>query len=177
VLPLLIAPAIARADTKLAYVDLQRAIQETDEGRAAKDKLQATMLAKQKEIDSEQEALRKEKETLDKQASAMSEDTRAQKQAELQKKLYALAQKFEGQRNELQMQQQKVLAGLFDKMNPIIAQIAQSEGIAMVFDKQGSGLVYAPPAMDITNELVRQFNAKYHAGATSKAPSKTPKKK
>lgn len=170
---LMLAPAVAHAQTKFAYVDLQRAIQETDEGRAAKDKLQSTLQAKQKEIDAEQEELRKEKETLDKQASAMSDETRAQKTQELQKKLYDLAQRFQREREELQQAQQQVLQSLFDKMNPIIADIATTEGISMVFEKHDSGLVYAPPSLDITNDLVRRYNAKYKGGG---APAKSTKK-
>jgi outer membrane protein len=174
-LPVLLASSAAHADTKFAYVDLQRAIQETDEGRAAKDKLQATLQAKQKEIDAAQEELRKEKETLDKQASAMSDDVRTQKATALQKKFMDLAQRFEKERGEMQQAQQQALASLFDKMNPIIADIAQQEGIAMVFEKHDSGLVYAPPSLDITNELVRRYNGKYKsAGGTAKTT--TPKK-
>src|SRR5262249_17997302 len=55
----------ALAAVKLGYVDLQRALGELEEGKAAKARLQAILDAKQKEIDSEQEALRKEKEQID----------------------------------------------------------------------------------------------------------------
>ena len=61
----------ARAQIKLAYVDLQRALQEVDEGRQAKARLQALLDTNQKDIDKRQEALRKESETLQKQSSAM----------------------------------------------------------------------------------------------------------
>ena len=47
--------------------------------------------------------------------------------------------------------------------------IATREGITMVFDKS-SGLVYAPASLDLTNELIRNYNSKYKAQA--KAPAK-----
>ena len=173
--PLMLAPAIAHADTKLAFVDLQRAIQETEEGRATKEKLQAELQDKQKEIDAAQAELKKEKDLLDRQASAMSEETRAQKTQELQQKVMQLGQKFEAERAHMAAEQQQALKDLFDKMNPIIATIAQREGIYMVFEKQDSGLVYAPPAADITNELVRMYNAKYHVTGAKKSASKSKK--
>src|SRR4051812_42344510 len=80
-----IAPRLAHADTKFGYVDLQRALTEVEEGRAAKARLQSMLDQKQKDLDKEQEVLRKEKDVLDKQASAMSEETRVAKQTELQK--------------------------------------------------------------------------------------------
>ncbi|HZH03709.1 MAG TPA: OmpH family outer membrane protein [Myxococcaceae bacterium] len=168
--PLTVASA-ARAEVKVAYVDLQRALLEVEEGRQAKSRLQNVLEGKQKELDKEQEGLRKEKELLDKQASAMSEETRIQKQTELQKKLFDLAQKWEKGKQEMGNKERTELQGIFQKMDPIIATIAQREGLSMVFEKTDSGLVYAPASMDLTNELVRLYNDKHKAGKASAAPN------
>lgn len=162
-LPLLL-PAFAHAELKLGYVDIQRALAETDEGKAAKAQLQAMLQNKQKEIDSEQEALRKEKDLLEKQASAMSEDTRTQKAQAFQAKVMQLAQKFEKEKQAMQLQQQQALNGILEKMEKVVKDIATRENITMVFDKS-SGLVYAPASLDLTNELIRSYNAKYKAHA------------
>jgi len=165
-LPLLLSAA-AKADTKFGYVDLQRALGEVEEGRAAKARLQQVLDAKQKEIDKEQEALRKEKELLDKQASAMSEETRVQKQTDLQKRFFDLAQRWEKGRQEMQVTEKKELQAIFQKMDPIIASIAQREGFTMVFEKSDSGLVYAPQSLDLTNELVRLYNDQHKKGSAA----------
>jgi len=167
-LPLLL-PTLAHADLKLGFVDIQRALAETDEGKAAKQQLQTMLTNKQKEIDSEQESLRKEKDLLEKQASAMSEATRTQKGQEFQAKVMQLAQKFEKEKQAMQLQQQQALNGILQKMEGVVKDIASREGITMVFDKS-SGLVYAPASLDLTNELIRDYNNKYkaHAKASSK---------
>lgn len=170
-LTLFVAPVARAADFKAGYVDLQRALLEVEEGRAAKAKLQTVLDQKQKEIDREQEALRKEKDLLDKQASAMSEETRLQKQTELQKKLFDLTQKWDKGRQEMANQERQELQKIFAKMDPIIADIAQKEGLTMVFEKSDSGLVYAPASLDLTNELVRKYNDAYKSGAKT-APTK-----
>src|SRR5215470_4275609 len=92
---------LAHAELKLGYVDLQRALGEVEEGRAAKARLQTMIDAKEKEINKEQEGLRKEKETLDKQASAMSEAARIEKNNDLQKKLMGLRKKGEKARKDM----------------------------------------------------------------------------
>ncbi|MFL5320371.1 MAG: OmpH family outer membrane protein [Myxococcaceae bacterium] len=169
---------VARAEFKAGYVDLQRALLEVEEGRAAKAKLQKLLDDKQKEIDREQEGLRKEKDLLDKQASAMSEETRLQKQTELQKKLFDLTQKWDKGRQDMANQEHQELQKIFSKMDPIIAQIAQREGLTMVFEKTDSGLVYAPASLDLTNELVRLYNSTYAGGkgATAAPVKDVPKK-
>lgn len=168
-LPLFSAPLAGAAEYKAAYVDLQRALLEVDEGRTAKARLQKMLQDKQKDLDKEQEVLRKEKDLLDKQASAMSEETRIQKQTELQQKLFALAQKWEKGQKEMATKERTELQAIFARMDPIIAEIAQRENLTMVFEKTDSGLVYAPSALDLTNELVRLYNARSKGGKGAKA--------
>jgi outer membrane protein len=172
----LVAPRVAHAaELKIAYVDLQRAFAEVEEGKIAKAKLEAARDAKQKEIDKEQEVLRKEKETFEKQMGTMTEATRTQKGTELQKKLYDLQQRFEKGRAELTQQERDILGSILGKMQPIIATIAQRDSFTMVFEKTDSGLLYAPPSLDLTNELIRLYNEKNKV--TGSTPASTTGKK
>jgi outer membrane protein len=177
----LIAPRIAgAAELKLAYVDLQRAFAEVEEGKAAKARLEQMRDAKQKEIDKEQEVLRKEKETFEKQIATMTEAARTEKGTALQKKLYDLQQKFEKGRADLAQNERETLAGILGKMQPIIQSIAQRDGFTMVFEKTDSGLLYAPASLDLTNELIRIFNEKNKvaaAPASGTTPATTTPKK
>lgn len=169
----LLAPRVARAaELKIAYVDLQRAFAEADEGKAAKARLEGLRDAKQKDIDKEQEALKKEKETFDKQVATMTEATRNQQGSELQKKFLDLQQRFEKGRAELAQNERETLSGILAKMQPIIQTIAQRDGFTMVFEKTDSGLLYAPASLDITNELIRLFNEKYKVTSTTSSTSK-----
>jgi outer membrane protein len=151
----------ARADIKLGYVDLQRALQEVGEGRAARDRLKGDMEKRKAELEAEQTKLRDDKSVLDKQASMMSEEVRNQKFTELQKRLFDLTQRAERMQAELAQSEQKELKKIFEKMDPIIASIATREALTMVFEKTDSGLVFAPASLDLTNELVRTYNDKY----------------
>ena len=160
---------LARAELKLGYVDLQRALGEVEEGRAAKARLQGMIEAKEKEINKEQEGLRKEKDVLDKQSSTMTEEARVQKGNELQRKVMELAQKWEKARQDMSVKERTELQAIFAKMDPIIASIAQREGMTMVFEKNDAGLVFAPPHLDMTNELVRRYNDQHKGQGEAKA--------
>jgi outer membrane protein len=168
-----VVPRLAHAaELKLAYVDLQRAFAEVDEGRTAKAKLEQIRATKQKDIDKEKDQLQKEKETYEKQLPTMSAETRAQQGDELRKKFLDLEQRFEKGRAELAQNERETLGGILAKMQPIISGIAQRDGFTMVFEKNDSGLVYAPPSLDLTNELIRLFNEKSKVGTTA-APKKS----
>src|SRR6266567_1821281 len=109
-LALAAGPVLARAELKLGYVDLQRALNEVDEGKAAK------ALLKKDFSEREREATK----------------------------------------------------GIFDRMAVIVREIAEADGVSMVFEK-GAGLVYAPQSSDLTNELIRKYNARHQSGSAKKA--------
>lgn len=165
------APA-ARADLKIGYVDLQRALAEVYEGQSAKQRLKGEVDKKKTEFDGEQAKLRDDKIVLDKQASMMSEEVRNEKYAEMQRRLLELTQKAERLQVELADKERQELKKIFEKMDPIIAAIAQRENLSAVLEKTDSGLVYALPSLDLTNELVRSYNDKYptKGGARAAAP-------
>jgi outer membrane protein len=171
----LLASAPAFADLKVGYVDLQRALLEVHEGKAAKDKLKADLDKKKTDFEAEQNKLRDDKNVLDKQAAMMSEEVRNQKFADLQKRLLELTQKAEKLQMEMAQSEQKELKKIFEKMDPIIASFAQRDNLTMMFEKTDSGLVYAPASLDYTNELVRVYNEKYPKGAGGGKKDAAPK--
>lgn len=174
-----LSPALAFAELKVGYVDLQRALQEVGEGKTAKEKLKADLEKKKRELETEQNKLRDEKTVLDKQGAMMSEEVRNQKLTDMQKRVFELTQKAERMQVEMAQSEQKELKRIFEKMDPIIASIAQREGLTLVFEKTDSGLVYAPASLDLTNELVRTYNDKFKMTGgkdTAAAPKEAAKK-
>lgn len=158
-LTLALPMAASAQATKFGYVDYQRVLLEVEDGKAAKTRLQKWLDERQKEIDREQEALRKEKELLDKQASAMAEDARMQKAADLQRKVVELAQKWDRYRAEAANRERQEMEPIVGKIDGVIGRIAERDGLAFVFEKRDSGLVYAQTQYDLSNEVIRAYNA------------------
>jgi outer membrane protein len=171
----LISASAQAAEFKAAYVDIQRAVQEVDEGKAAKTRLQAMADKKQKDFEKEQNALKLEFEMYQKQKPTMDDKAAGAKELELQKKLVEFQQKGEKLRLELAESERKELGSIFPKLENLLGQIAQREGLTMVFDRSSSGLAWAPTSLDLTNELIRMYNNQYKAGAAPKAPAPAPK--
>src|SRR6267142_1658161 len=81
-----VAARSAYAQTmKIGYVDVQRAYQEVEEGKAARSRLQAELQQKRADLDKKRADLEKMKTDYDKQAPVLSEDAKRQKQEQLQK--------------------------------------------------------------------------------------------
>ena len=176
VLSLALPSAASAQGVKFGYVDYQQVLLAVEDGKAAKARLQKWLEDRQKEIDREQEALRKEKETLDKQASAMSDDTRMQKGGELQRKVMELAQKWDRYRAEAAGRERQEMEPIVDKIDGVIAKIAERDGFSFIFEKRDSGLVYAQTQYDLSNEVIRAYNAlpKTSAPKAPAAPKDAP---
>ena len=162
-----IAPAPARADQKIAYVDLQRALNEVEDGKVAKANLKREFDQKQKMLDEKKTEFDRLRGELEKQSVVMSDDARKERQTELERKQVELQGLFMQLQKELSDREREVTRGIFDKMHAIVREIADAEGVSMVV--QAEALVYATPSLDITNELVRKYNARHKGGAASSA--------
>lgn len=156
--PVLRLERAARAEQKIVYVDLQRALGETDEGKKAISRIKGEFEKKQKELDVRQDELKKMKEGIDKQAPLLKPEALQAKQQELQSKFVQLQETYVRLQKDLEERQQTEMQKLLKKMQAIIGEIAQKESYTYVLEKN-AGIVYGPPSMDITNEVIRKYNA------------------
>jgi len=162
-LPLLAAllplAPVARADSKVAFVDLQRALNEVADGRQAKAKLKKEFDQRQKQLDERQEELKRLQADLQSKGDAMSDEARHKAQEEMDQKLMDVSRLYAQLQKELTQKEHDATKGIFAKMSSLIRSIAEAEGVSMVFEKTDSGLLYAQPSLDLTNELIRRYNS------------------
>jgi outer membrane protein len=167
-----VAPRAARAaELKIGFVNLQQAVSEVDEGKAAREALKKEFEQKQKMLDDKQNELKRMKEDLDKQMVVMSDEAKREKAMEFERKVNEMQQVYVQMQKDLQEREREMMKVIFDKMEAVIKDIATAEGYSYVFEQQNAGLMVAPPSANMTQELVRRYNAKYKTGA---APAKKP---
>ena len=182
VLPLaLLAARTAHAQApaqRIAYVDMQRALGEIEEGKVAKARLKKQFDQKQQELDQKQEELKRDNANLERAASegVLKEDKLREKKADLERKVMEVTRLWQESQKALSEEERKLTQEIFAKMAIVIRGMAESEGFTFVLDKNESGLLYAPDSLDLTNELIRKYNAKFGGSAAKPAPAKPGKK-
>jgi outer membrane protein len=168
--PLLLALApAARAETKIAFVDFERAGNECDEGKAANAALMKVQEEKMKPVKDKQVEFENLRAEFEKQQAVLSNEAKQQKGMDLQKKNDELQQMYMQAQQELQQKNIELIRVLGDHVSQVVKEIAEKEGIQMVINK--SALVYAPDAMDLTNEVIRKANARFPAKAAPGTPT------
>jgi outer membrane protein len=159
----LLAPTLALADNKIGYVDLQRALEETEDGKKAKAKLKADFDRKQKELDDKQEELKKMKEALDKKATLMKPEALQKEQADFQNRFVELQQTYARLQRDLASKEQDATRGIFTKLQMVVGRIAERDHFDVILEKN-SAVVWGKPSLDITNEVIRLYNADNSGG-------------
>jgi outer membrane protein len=169
------ASAFAAKAQKIGYVDVQRAIQETEEGKAARNRLKGEFEQRRAQIDKKSQDLEKMQQEYDKQQAVLSDDAKKKKQEEFQKLLVDTRKSASELQEDLAGKEQQAMQSILQKLNTVVAEIAERESITFVMDK--ASLLYAPQAADITNEVVRRYNDRFAAGEKAGAAPKTAAKK
>jgi outer membrane protein len=173
-----VAPTIY-ADAKFAFVDLQRALNETEDGRRAKAELKALFDQRQTDLDQRAKEFKAKLEELDKQREVLTPEAYQAKNAELQKALIELQNTYARYQRELAEKELELTKAIFERMEQILRRIGQSDGFEMIFDKSEAGLVWAPEHLNLTDKLIQMYNAEnpVKGGGTAsktKAPTKAP---
>jgi outer membrane protein len=166
-LALALVPALAAAEQKIGFVDMHRALNEVDEGKAATALLKRDFDEKQKQLDARKAEFDKLQADLEKQAVVMSDAAKREKAGELDRRARELQGLFMQLQKDLSEREQTATKGIYERMATIVRDIAEAEGFTIVLEK-GPGVIYAPTSLDLTNELIRKYNAKHPAAGGPK---------
>lgn len=155
-----VSPASADSSVKIAYVDLQKALSESEAGKTAEDKFQeevkkarAGIDAKKKDYDALQESVKKQKDSLS--AKALSE--KEEKLTAMEKDLKRAIQDGE---DSLRRKNAQLVGDLVKKLRAIVDQIGKDDGYTLIMEKGAqSPVLFADKEIDITDKVVKKFNS------------------
>jgi outer membrane protein len=141
---ILASPSWAQAQEalKLAYVDLQKALNLCVAGKDAKDAFGEVVKNAEKRLSLQQDELTELKDLLEKQGMMLNEEVRREKDAELTKDILG------------------DLVGVVDRYG-------KENNYTFVFEKNETLLLYGSSALDITDEIIKIYDTEYQA---SKSP-------
>ncbi len=165
------APSAA-AVAGIATVDFQRALNEVGEGAQARSRLEAMYADRKAAIERTRKDLEGRMADLEKQKLVLSDAARRQKEEELgqmQAQFQATAQRAE---QEMQQAYYGAMETLVDKMKAIAGTLGKERGLALVLEVNEGGVVYASPAIDLTQEVISRYNAANPVAAPSPAAPK-----
>ncbi len=157
---------VASAQSKVAVVDVQRAVANTEDGLRAQATLKKLFDSRQQELNRKQNDLQKQREDIDKQSKVLSKDALQKRIDDWQKQMMELQAVFVEYNKELEKKQKELTEPVFEKVMAIIKRIATSENIDLVVDK--ATVAYVRGDLDLTDRCIQMYNS--GGGGAAPAP-------
>ena len=162
-------------DVKVGVVDLQRAMNETEDGRRAKRRLKTLFDKRQKELDGYQEDLKKMGEQLEQQKNVLSENVLRERYAQYQQKLAELQQLYMESQRELAAKEAEYTQQILERMQAILRRIGQTEGFTLIVEANEGGVIFAPTHLDLTDRVIQRYNSENASGSSTMMSAKPSK--
>ena len=148
----------ASGEVKIAYVDLQEALNSSDAGKKAKDVFKVEVDRLQKDLDKRQGELKKVGEELEKQGYLLSDETRTKKERDYQEKVKEFKRFYQDSQEKLQGKDVQLTKKILIDLRTIISKIGRDGGYSMIFEMSEGKILYAPKALDLTSEVIKRYN-------------------
>ncbi len=145
------------ADTKIGYIDLQKAIQETSAGKKAKKDLEKEFNAKKADLQKKEADLKKMGDDLEKKKSALSDDVRNKKMQELQQEMMKFQREVGESQMNIQKKERDLTQPIIEKLQASIEKVAKAGSYSMVLEKSEQSVLWAQKENDLTDEVVKEF--------------------
>ena len=134
--------AVAQSAGKIGYVDLQRALNESETGKRAKeefkvqvDKLQSSLKKQKDDIDSL-------KEQLEKKALVMKEEERGNLEEDYRKKMRDFERNYKDTQADLQKKDNELTGGIIKDLQQVIHEFGEREGYTLILEATSSAVLY-----------------------------------
>ena len=152
--------AAAAADIKIGVVNLQKALNECQAGKEAVAELEDEVKKRQEQVDARQEELKKLNEEAEKKRSVWSDEMKEQKQRELQARMQEFQRFYMQSNDDLKKREQEKKTVIIKDLLEVAKKLAKEKGYTFVFETQ-AGVIYSPQEADLTEEVIKLYNADY----------------
>ena len=158
----------ASAQMKVAVVDVQRAVMQTEEGLRAQATLKKLFDSKQQELNKRQTDMQKQKEDIDKQAKVLSQSALQKKVDDWQKEMVELQQTFVEYNKELEKKQKELTDPIFERVLVAIKRLAGTDSYDLIVDR--ATVAYSRSDLDLTDRVIQLANGTTAAPSPTAAP-------
>lgn len=155
------APATADAAVpdvgKVALVSMQRVLNETQEGRKARNDLESDSKRKQQKLDKKRTRLESEATKL----GNLKGQQLAAAQEKLQRDYMELQSMYQALQMELAEKEAKMLEKIYLNAQEVAKGLAKKHGVDLILIRDETTVLYAKGGFDMTDEVVKAYDAKF----------------
>ena len=162
---------VAAADLKIGVVDMQRALNDCDAGKKAKDQVKAKFERSQDQLKRQRDDLDRMKEDYDKKALVVKEDERRNLEKDLETRSLEFKRKYEDFQRELKRTDAELTQSIVEELGAVVRDYAAKNGYNLMLEASSGALIFVDKSTDVTDEIVRIYNSSPHRDRSGKRSS------
>ena len=157
-LAVFLAAGTSRAEgIRVAVIDVNKILNESEAGRAAKKKMESRYEEIKKAIDAKQEEAKKLKEEIDKQKVMLGKEKLKEKEDALQARVNELRQLTQDGEKEMQSRQGELTREVLKIVEVHLEAVVKAEKLDLVLERS-AGVVHFADSLDITRRVLDLVN-------------------
>jgi outer membrane protein len=149
-----VAGTAAAAEYKIGFVNTERLFREATPAKRAQAKIEKEFAARDAEIQKLAKQVRDVQALLDKDGATMADTDRRNKERDLANQSRDLQRMQREFREDLNLRRNEELAGIQERANKVIQQIAAAEKFDLILQDP---VVYASQRIDITDKVIKSL--------------------
>jgi outer membrane protein len=146
-------------EIKIGYVDLQRALNECDAGKRAKEDFKRQVDRLQGDLEKQKQQIESLREQLEKKALVMKEQARRNLENDYRKKLRDFERNYKDSQGELQGKDNELTAEILKQLQKVIVGYGQRAGYTLILENSSSTVLYSNQDADLTDRIIDEFNS------------------
>jgi outer membrane protein len=153
---------IARAEDpmKIGIVDIDQALNSTEEGKAAREELSRKQREAQAKLEPMVERFKTMNEELKSKRFVLSEEALYQKQLDLVELKTEIDNRAKELEDKFKVDKERLEGPLRKKLIEIVEAIGKEKGFSLILARGAGGMLYNREALDITEMVIQRFNKK-----------------
>lgn len=166
----LLAAAPARAEElRIGTVDLQRALNESEAGKKAKEDFKAQVDKLQSDLAKQKTEIEKIKEDVEKKGMVLKDEERKNIEKDYERRLRDFQRTYKDSQEELKAKDSELTAEILRELQEVIADYGPKQNFSLILESSNTGAVlYNSKAIDITDKIIEAYNAKRKNGKPGK---------
>jgi len=150
-------PVRASEPIKIAILDLQKCLDQSEAGKKAKKLLQDKSERIKKDLSLKRDELKKNRDEFTKKASVLNADARREKEKELIRKEEDFRDLVREKEEEMRKDEYNAMQPLLNDLFEVTSKLAKDENYTLILEAK-SGVVYFNKSIEITDKVIKLFN-------------------
>jgi len=149
----------ATAADKVGYINLQRLVNESKMGKAAREGIQKMRQGKQAELTKKLQAINQLRDQLNKEGNKMAPAERRDKIEILQKAYKEYQRLVADAKEDITREDRELVAIILQKADGVLKSVAKKNSFTIIL-KDPNAVGYLDPKVDITDQVLKELNKK-----------------